>query len=197
MAESAFLNCGDDWQETDGSVCDQFSSGMDAAILFKPGIVRADIVTGTGDSEAVDPELVQGLLDSGDAQVINGLRLGLDAPSAVTGDSWVACEKEAVITYDRTLSWKDRKVTRKSITFYNSINASNGFRIGMILVHECAAERITLIEVTSKFTGGRVSPEGDELQRHEYTVSWQSKNDSDILADADVFSLIPAGSSGS
>lgn len=197
MATNPFLDCGDGWETYDGSICDSFTSGIDAAILFKVGVDKSDIFTGSEPNETIDPVKVQALLDSGDAQIINGLRIGIDAPSAQTSDSYVACAPDTVSTYSRTLTWKDRKVTGVVTRFYNSINAASGFTVGSMLLHECASDRATYINALMNFQGGRVSPEGKELQRFEFTVSWEHTDDPLPYPAAAVWDLIPASGSGS
>lgn len=195
MADLSYFNCGDDWEPHTANACFQVNSGMDAAVLFKLGISLADYTTTTGLVTVVDATKIQTLLDAGTAKIVNGLRIGLDAPSAVKADSFVACTPESVVTYDRALTWKDKKVDGAGVIFYNSINASAGFALGGMLIHECAASRITAIDQVMSFTGGRISPEGDELQRFEFTVGWKSKGDANIYADALIWDLVPAAGS--
>ena len=195
MADNPYNYCGDDWEEHTANACFSASSGMDAAYFFKPGVGIADYTTTTDDVTTIDVDALQALLNSGEAKLVNGLRISIDAPSAVTGDSFVACAPESTITYTRTLTYKDRKVDQSGVRFYNSINSASGFVIGGMLVHECAANRATAIDAIMNLSGGRISPEGDELQRFEFTLSWKAIGDSDILADADVWNLVPAPAS--
>lgn len=197
MATNPFLDCGQGWQQYDGSICDSFTSGIDAAILLKVGVDKSDVFTGTEPNDTIDPAKVQALLDSGDAQIIKGLRIGIDAPSATTSDSYVACAPETVSNYTRSLTWKDRKVTGVVTRFYNSINASSGFTVGSMILHECAADRNTYIDSLITFQGGRVSPEGEELQRFEFTVNWKSIADPIPYPSAAIWDLVPASGSGS
>src|SRR5690606_21282625 len=114
--------------------------------------------------------------NDGSARIINRLRIGIEAPSAVTGDSFVACEGEAPTGYDRAVSWKDRKVTQDATVFYNSINGVTCFRVGGMLIHECAAERFSYIDRPLTFIGGRVSEEADNgLQRWEFVANYKGK----------------------
>lgn len=195
MADNPFYNCGEDWEEHTANACFTASTGMDAVYFFKPGVGIADYTTTTDGVTTINVIKMQGLLDTGLAKLVNGLRIGMDAPSAITSDSWVACSPETTVTYDRTLTYKDRKVDQAGVKFYNSINAASGFILGGMLIHECAADRATAIDSIMTFTGGRVSPEGDELQRFEFTVSWKAPGDAQILASADVWDLVPAAAS--
>lgn len=197
MADNPYLDCGADWGTITGNVCDQFSSGMDAAILFRVGVTAAEIFTNTTDPVLTpDATKIQALLDTGDAKIISGLRIGIEAPSAVTTDAYMACQAETVATYDRTLTWKDRKVTPEAVRFYNTLNAASGFRVGAMLVHECAAARCRYIDKTMAFIGGAVSPEGEELQRFEFTVQWKDTGDADIVYEGNVWDLVASSASG-
>lgn len=191
MADNPYNFCGEDWEEHTANACFTASSGMDAMYFFKPGIDMADYTTTTGEVTTIDVVKMQTLIDAGNAKLVNGLLIGLDAPSAITGPSFIACVPETTITYTRTISIKDRKVDASGVKFWNSINASSGFLGGGALVHECAADRATVIDALMTFSGGRVSPEGDELQRFEYTGTWKAKGDGTILAPALVWNLTP------
>lgn len=195
MADNPFYNCGEDWEEHTANACFTASTGMDAAYFFKPGVGIDDYTTTTDGVMTIDVTKMQSLLDTGLAKLVNGLRIGMGAPSAITSDSWVACSPESVVTYDRTFTLKDRKVNQSGVKFYNSINAASGFLLGGALIHECAAVRATAIDAIITITGGRVSPEGDELQRFELVGAWKSTGDATILADAAIWDLVPAGGS--
>ena len=171
MAINPYTYCGDDWEEHTANACFTASSGMDAVYFFKPGIVAADYTTTVGDVTTVDVADIQALIDSGDAKLVLGLRIGIDAPGAVTGDSFVACTTETVITYTRTMTYKDRKVDAAGVKFYNSINSASGFVIGGMLVHECASGRITIIIEIIPWQVGRICPVGDEPKLLEATVT--------------------------
>lgn len=189
MADNLFISCATDWEEYPQDLCVQVPSGMDGAVLFKPGVARADFTT----MDEIDPAKIQTLLNDGSARIINGLRIGIEAPSAVTGDSFVACEGEAPTGYDRTITWKDRKVTKEATIFYNSLNGVTGFRAGGMLIHECAAEQFSYIDRPLTFTGGRVAEEADNtLQRWEFTAAFKGKKDPEIFDWADIMDLVPA-----
>ena len=192
MAESLFLDCGEsEWLDPSTNLCVNYSSGMDAAYFFKRGVTLADYTTTTAGVTLVDVPKLQALLDSGDAKLMKGVRIGLDLPSVITGDSFIACVAEAPINYTRTLSYKDPKVDATNVKFYNSL----GFFLGGMLIHECAAGRTTAIDAVITFSGGRISPEGDELQRFERVGTWKGVNEPDILPEADIWNLVPAGAS--
>lgn len=194
MAESIFTGCaGAEWDDPANDLCFSASSGMDAAYFFKPGVSRADYTTTALDVTTIDVTKLQSLIDSGDAKLVTGLRIGFDAPSIITADSFMACTTEAPVNYDRTFTYKDRKVNETMRRFYSSL----GFLIGGMLIHECAAGRATSIDAVITFAGGRVSPEGDELQRWEYTGTYKQVAEAMILADAAVWDLVPTPTSGS
>lgn len=192
MAESLFYDCGTDWENYSGNICDKATSGMGDVIFLKPGVVDLDLGTVTDDVLVLDIAKVQALLDTNRARIVNGVRMGIEAPSEVTSDSFMACAADVVVTYDRSITLKDRKVNQVGITFYNSINSAAGFVIGGMLIHECAANRITYVDRRLSLSGGRISPEGKELQRFEFTLKYEGVGDDRILPYADVFDLVPA-----
>ena len=195
MAESLFLDCGDsEWLDPSSNLCVNYSSGMDAAYFFKRGVTLADYTATVGDVTTVDVTKLQALLDSGDAKLVKGIRMGIDLPSVITGDSFIGCVAEAPINYTRTATLKDPKVDANQVKFYDSV----GFFLGGMLIHECAAGRVSAIDATITLSGGRTSPEGDELQRFEKTATWKSVEEPKILPNAAIWNLTPAaGSSGS
>ena len=139
MADCPNYGC-TDWEDYVSGTCGQFFlGGISSAILLRCGVNQTDVLT-TG---AVDETKVDALLASGDAKLLTGLRISIEAPSAVTADSFVSCVSDVAVTYDRTLTWQDRNVTAENVTFYNSINSASGFQVGGILLRECDADRRT------------------------------------------------------
>ena len=180
MAYCLTYNCGSEWEDYLPGECGQtFLGGMGAAILFRCGVNTDEVLT----ANEVDETKVSALLLSGDAKLVTGIRLSMDAPSPVTSDSFLACQGDVTTTYDRTIPWQDRNVTPENVLFYNSINAASGFQVGGALIRECDAERITYVDSVMTFNGGRISPQGAEMQRFEFTVSYRAKGDAPIYPD--------------
>ena len=180
MAYCLTYNCGADWEDYIPGECGAFFlGGMSASILFRCGVQTDDVLT----ADQVDETKVNALLASGDAKLVTGIRLSLEAPSGVTTDSYVACQTDIAVTYDRTITWQDRNVTPENVTFYNSINAASGFQVGGALIRECDAARITYVDSVMTFNGGRISPPGAEMQRFEFTVSYRATGDAPIYED--------------
>jgi len=187
MADGAYP-CPNDWLDYEEDDCANFASGMSAVILFKPGVVAADIFT----TNLVDTTKIQALVDSGDAKILTGIQMSIEAPTPVTAPEYVGCLPDSVVTYDRTYLLKDKKVTPANVKYYNSTNASNGFKVGSMLIYECSADRISYVDTTLTMVGGRISPEGAERQRFEFTLTTRAKNDADVYPDNDaIWSIVP------
>lgn len=184
------LNCGDDWSQYLEN-CDTFASGMSAAIFFKPGVEEADVLN-TG-LTAPDVNKIQALVFSGDAMLVSGIQMSIEPPSPVTAPSYIGCVPDTAVTYDRTMNIKDPKVNADNITFYNSIQASQRFVIGGVLIYECEADRTTLVIGNMYFNGGRVSPEGADRQRFEGTLTYRSPVDALVYPNnPDIWNVNPA-----
>ena len=187
MADNAF-ECPSDWLDYEEDVACSFASGMSAAIFFKPTVTFADIFT----TSLVDESKVQALVNAGDAKILSAISLSIEAPTPVTAPEYVGCMPDSVVTYDRTFLLKDKKVTADNVKFWNSVNASNGFKIGSMLMYECSEDRLSYVDTTLTVVGGRLSPEGAERQRWELVLSTRAKNDADIYPDNDaIWSIVP------
>jgi hypothetical protein len=161
--------CGEDWEDYVPLACTSFNGGASAILLLRCGITLTD---------PSDETEIQTLIDDGDAKLLTGLRIDIPAGSAVTADTFVACQTEATVTYDRTINVADRNVTPENVIFYNSIDSANGFNIGGALVYECDADRVSYVDAVLKKSGGRIMPAGNnELQRFEYVLAFRSKDD--------------------
>lgn len=123
---------------------------------------------------------IQSNIDAGTATLIKNVKISLPAPSPVMVASNVACSTDKLVTYDRTLSLMDGNVNDSNVDFYNRLLA--GQSKGGIIIHECAANKVTWIDDEIKFVGGRVIPENDnEFQRFEITGNWRSKYEGNIF----------------
>jgi hypothetical protein len=177
--------CVDDWVDIAPlDLCPEaVNGGMSAAILFKCDVTREDI-TVDEDPDTIDADKIDALIASDRAKKVTGpnLRITLNAPEAVTAESFDPCGSESTVNYNRTLTWEDANVSADRQKFYNSINTSVGFIIGGMLVLECDAQRFTYINDEVKFAGGRQSPATNaERQFFSFEVSWRNKVDPDIL----------------
>lgn len=150
----------------------QFEGGGKDLVLFIDAL-PADPSDGTE---------INALITNGSARLVTNVKAGLSAPSAQESTALVACATPTVSTYDRELTITDGKVSSENVLFWNSINASAGIRIVGALIHECAEDRVTFIDKTISFRGGRVLPDNNDadLQRFEMTGLFKSKGDPTI-----------------
>lgn len=177
--------CVDDWDDIDAiSLCPQpFNGGMSAMIIFKCDVTRKDI-TDDDDQDLIDADKIEDLITNNRAKKIlgPGVRITLNAPEAVTQESFDPCGTEQTVNYNRSLLLEDANVTLDRTRFYNSINTVTGFVIGSALILECDANRFTYIDGEIKFAGGRQSPTPNtERQFFSFDVTWRSKEDPDPL----------------
>jgi hypothetical protein len=157
------------------------TGGINAAILFKCGVEIEDI-TVDEDLDLLDNEKIEALITSGDARLVQGIQVTLNAPSAITAATGDPCNPESAVNYDRSLTWQDFNVNRQRGKFYNSINAVQGFPLGGVLLNHCEADTTTLILGNVKFSGDVNSPENNtENMRYEFEVTWRQKNNVELF----------------
>ncbi len=135
---------------------------------------------------------INALITDGSARLITNVKAGLSAPSPQESIALVACASPTVATYDRELTIVDGKVTPEILDFYNSLNASTGTRAVGAIIHECSTERVTFIDKTILFRGGRILPDNNDadLQRFEFVGQFKAKGDPTIhTLPVDVFPL--------
>lgn len=122
---------------------------------------------------------IQDNIDNGKATLIKNVKISLPAPSPIMAASNVACSTDKLVTYDRSLSLMDGNVNDVNIDFYNRL--LSGQSKGGIIIHECAADKVTWIDDEIKFVGGRIIPDNDnEFQRFEITGNWRNKYEAQI-----------------
>lgn len=174
MADCPDYGCAADWEPYVPASCESFNGGASGILLIRCGTTLATPLDGTA---------IATLISNGNAKLITGVRIDIPAGSAVTGDTFVACQSEATITYDRTINLADPNVTAENVLFYNSIDAANGFSIGGALIYECDADRCTYVDAALKKSGGRILPAGNnERQRFECVLAYRAKGDAPIFA---------------
>lgn len=182
-------NCGDDWEELPEDLCPTpVNGGMDAAIIFRCGVVRSDIVQ-NGNPALLDVAKVQALISNNDARVVQNIQIELTAPSAVTADNYDPCSQDATVNFDRGMTIIDKNVNQNRQVFWDSIASPSGFKLGGMLIHECDADRWTYVDKHVDFAPGRISPaKNAERQRIEIAGTWRKRTAAEIFPAAD---LIP------
>lgn len=114
---------------------------------------------------------------AGRATLFKNVKIGLDAPSPVEVDSNIGCGSTKVVTYDRTGTWVDGNVNAANQDLYD--NLFSGRQLGGLIIHECGTEetdtpKVTWIDASITFTGGRILPTGNnEFQRFEGAFKWR------------------------
>lgn len=152
--------------DTDCDTESIYLGGGDELILGKCGTTLTD------PSDAVE---VQALIDAGSLLRITGIAGGLDEPSAVDVDDPTACGSTITISYDRTLTWQDGKVSQAVVEWYNDNKRTN---FSFALLKECAQDRWNLIDATVKLSSSRLMPaKNNELQIISGVLTWRADPD--------------------
>lgn len=161
-----------------GSDFPEYPTGIGCNTKFTGGVPQAVLI---GCNNSVDPDSptlgadINALITGGNAALLSNLKINVDAPSAVTGPSFVGCVPDTFITSDHTITFIDRNVTEGTVDYYNDILSNFGGEIGGMILYECGADRITYYDMALSMSGGRVIPEQDnDLQRFEWTFTGRS-----------------------
>ena len=115
---------------------------------------------------------------AGRAWLVENVKVGMDAPSAVTQDPTTSCGGERIATYDRTLTIEDYNVSAGNNEFYSTVFGGRSF--GGAILAECGDDEldpvVTFINKEITAEGGRIVPNTvDESQRFEGTFKWKSR----------------------
>ena len=183
MANCPPSGCYDNWADVgEAALClARKVGGINQAILFRCGVTREDIID-DGNNDLLDSAKIDALIAAGNAKLIPGVQITLNAPSELTAPSGNPCIGDTAINYDRSITWQDYNVGRARNEFYNSINAAKGFPLGGAILKHCAIDMLTYIEGDIKFNGGRQSPEqSSEAQFFEFNVTWRNKDAEEIF----------------
>jgi hypothetical protein len=190
MANCPPYGCYDPWTDAgELELCPSLvSGGINAAILLRCGITPADVLEDY-DTDTLDNDKIEALIASGDAKIVGGVQITLNAPSELSAATGDPCNPEAPSNYDRSLTWQDYNVNRVRSLFYDSINAVNGFPLGGVILNHCEEGKTTYINGRIRFSGGRQSPEDNTSNAFfEFNVTWRQKKDAGLFDQAlDVF----------
>lgn len=181
MANCVNYDCDDALGEYNENECgEELPGGANAAVFLECNHQLTDASDGT----AVLAEIA-----AGRAKLVTGAFFSIEAPAPVTQDSIQACKPPVLVTYNRTLTYRNGNVSQANRDFHNVI--FRGKKFGGLIIYECGTAdslnpQVTWIDSQVTFTGGRILPGSTELQRFESQGSWVSK-DMEILAN------VPAG----
>jgi len=166
---SSIQSCGEFLDYDESNVCTEYTGGNDAMILVKQGVTINDTTNQTD---------VQNAIDAGNAKLISGIKVSIEAPEPVRVDNSRACSPQAVLTYNRTAQIIDGKANATNIDFWNAVDASQGAVWGMAIVHSCAHAEQLIISGNILVLGGLINPLSDEeSQQIERSLEWKSKSD--------------------
>lgn len=177
MANCVNYGCDDALGVYNENVCgEELTGGANQVVLLECNHQLTDASNGT--------ELAAEI-SAGRATLVTGAYLSIEAPSPVTQDSIQACKPPVLVNYNRTGTYKNGNVSSANLDFHNGIFV--GKKFGGLIIYECgtsdaAIPQVTWIDNQVTFTGGRILPGSQELQRFEGTFSWQSKTDPRIYA---------------
>lgn len=132
----------------------------------------------TDPSDAVE---VAAEIAAGRATLIDGIKVGLDAPSPVEVDSNTVGATQKLVTYNRQGNLIDGNVSSANSTFYNKVFGGRTFG-GMILYIKGTAEstggaQVVFVDAAVNFTGGLpIKNNNDENMTFQGTFKWRKKD---------------------
>lgn len=117
---------------------------------------------------------------AGRATLINGVKIGLNAPSPVEVDSVQVGATQKLVTYNREGTIVDSNVSIANSTFYNKVFGGRTFG-GAILylkgTEEGTTTFVTYIDAPINFTGGLpIKNNNDENMMFTGTFKWRKKD---------------------
>lgn len=116
---------------------------------------------------------------SGQAILVENVKIGITAASPVTVDALIACNTARLVTYERSGTLIDGNVNANNVDFYNTL--FGGRKLAGMILRECGQEdtapQVTWIDSQVEFTGDRLIPDNNkEFQRFEGTFTWTSRS---------------------
>lgn len=143
----------------------KFKGGVNALVVVQCGY---DIV------DPSDATEINALIAAGNARSIANISATWDAPSAVTGPSYVGCVPDTMVTQDWSLEITDRNVTQEAAEFWGALMVSFGGEIGGLLFRDCGNDRVVYINEAITLAGGPTMPGSTDFQRFVITASYQT-----------------------
>lgn len=158
--DSTIQNCGSNGRK----------GGASTLYLFECGYLPDD----PGDEEELD-QMVEG----GFATKLENLKMGFSDPSEVTQDPITSCGNTVTVTYDRTATIEDFKVTSNNTDFWNT--AKKRVYNGAVLV-ECETTGLTpaatFIDAQISLKVFRTLPNTNkEFQKYSGSLLWSDIDD--------------------
>lgn len=143
------------------------------------GIPAAGVLkTGHGITDFSNATQVQAAITAGTLVLVEAIKGAIPDASPVEGENPVGCGSETVLDgFDRTITWKDAKITNNNNEFYRQLNSQGGFA-GIVLYY-CQDNTIEVIEKRINFTAlPASSPESNKEKRlYNVTAKWYQDAD--------------------
>lgn len=166
MANCPSYDCGQDFPVYTVSGCTtKYKGGVNAAVILRCGIELSDPSDGTE---------INALIAAGNAAAVSNVSVTWDAPSAVTGPSYVGCVPDTMVTQDWSFEFVDRNVTQEASEFWSGIVRDFGGEIGGILFRDCGNDRAVYIDEAITIAGGPTMPGSTDFQRFVLTGTYQT-----------------------
>jgi len=141
-------------------------------------------ITDPSDGTAINAEIA-----AGRAWLVERIKVGVNAASAVTEESSVSGVFETLLTYDREATLVDNQVNDTNRQFYDSL--FNGQEFGGIITYEKYASQVSWYDAAIVFQGSRPVPnENNASSKFEGVFKWRSMEDGSIYTvPTGVFSI--------
>lgn len=172
MSNCLNYNCSDPLDDYEENDCQEVILGGQSAMIV---LYCNHTVTDPSNAGQITANL-----NAGTAKKITAMSATLEAPSPIQVDTFIPCQTQRLVNYDRTGLYKNQNVSTSNDEFHNTL--FNGQNFGGLILYNCSEDRqgnnwVDWIDAAVNFVGGKISPANDnEPQRYEGTFSWRSIN---------------------
>jgi hypothetical protein len=150
-------------------VCGPKFGGIPGALVLKTGHNITDF------SNAAQ---VQAAITAGTAVLVMGIKAAIPDATAVEGEAPTSCGTETVLDgFDRTITWKDAKISNSNNEFYRQLNSQGGFS-GIVLYY-CSDNSVEVIEKRVNFAALPASSPESQKEKRFYNVTAKWYQDAD------------------
>jgi len=127
-----------------------------------------------------DPAEITTEIAAGRAHLLLGLKIGVDAPTAIEVDSNVSGGTTKLVNYDRTMTLIDGNVSDNNIDVYDKVCGGRVFGGAILYLvgteQSTAGASVYYIDSAINFTGGLTIPNNDnEFITFNATAKWRKK----------------------
>lgn len=165
-------NCTDELPDHTTNECNESLNG---------GI--SGIIVGNCGSPMTDPSNAAAILveiAAGRAHKIEGIKVGLDQPSAATQPSNLVGGTDVLSSYNRTGTLIDGNVSQGNVDFYNSLFDGRSFGWAILFIKgtedSTGGAQVLFIDSRITWTGGLLVPNNDDtVMTFNGTFAWRKK----------------------